>query len=300
MLPGLALFAGYPRGALAGDLAAGASVALVTIPSAVACAELLGIAPITGLYAALGGMIGYALLGTGQRIIVAPDPAVAVLAGSAILPLAAGDPVHPADTRRRALALVGALLVLSARVSAGTVADLLSKPVLTGYLNGVALILIATQLPRFMGVALANDDFFPRVAEALSKAAQTNAATFALGIAPRRASLCVAAVAPRWPGPLIACIAAVAAARPSTCRHTASPRSARAAGLPWSRWPDVELRRCEGSAARGIAIAFLAFAEGVVLARAFAARHREEIDVNRELTPSAPQTRPRARWAAFR
>ena len=283
-LPGLALIAGYPRGALAGDLVAGASVALVTIPSAVACAELLGIAPITGLYAAVGGMIGYALLGTGRRIIVAPDPAVAVLAGSAILPLAAGDAIRAATLAAALAIIVGALLVLAARVSAGTVADLLSKPVLTGYLNGVALILIATQLSRFTGVALENDDFFPRVAEALRKVPQANAAAFALGASLVALLFVLRKLAPRWPGPLIACIAAVAAARLLDLpAHGVAALGTIPQGLPVPRWPDVGIGDAKGLLPAAIAIAFLAFAEGVVLARAFAAKHREEIDANQEL-----------------
>ena len=284
-LPGLALFVRYPRGALAGDLVAGASVALVTIPSAVACAELIGMAPITGLYAALGGMLGYALLGTARRIIVAPDPAVAVLAGSAILPLAAGDPLLTPTLAAALSLLVGALLILSARISAGLVADLLSKPVLVGYLNGVALILIATQLSRFTGVALAQEDFFPRVAEAFSKISAGSGATFALGIALVALLLALRRWLPRWPGPLIACVAGVGAslALDLPARGVAVVGVV-VGGLPLIRWPAIGFGDAKTLLPAAIAIAFLAFAEGVVLARAFAARHREEIDVNRELT----------------
>lgn len=283
-LPGLALFAQYPRGALRGDLAAGASVALVTIPSAVACAELMGLDPVTGLYAAVGGMVGYALLGTAKRIIVAPDPAIAVLAGSAILPLAAGDPARAA-TLAAALALfVGALLVLAARISAGTVADLLSKPVLTGYLNGLALILIGTQLGKLIGVPLAEDDFFPRVVEAVRKLPHVNAPTLTLGIA--LVALCVTLrrAAPRWPGALIACVlAAVASVLFDLPARGVAVLGAVPQGLPVPHWPAIEIADAKAMLPAATAIAFIAFAEGVVLARAFAAKHREEVDANREL-----------------
>lgn len=284
-LPGLALFARYPRGALPGDLVAGASVALVTIPSAVACAELIGMTPITGLYAALGGMLGYALLGTARRIIVAPDPALAVIAGSAILPLAAGDPLLTPTLAAALSLLVGALLILSARISVGLVADLLSKPVLVGYLNGVALILIATQLSRLMGVALAQDDFFPRIGEALSRLSSGNVPTIALGIALVALLIALRRWLPRWPGPLIACVAGVGASvaldLPSRGVAVVGVVSG---GLPVPRWPAIGFGDAKSLLPAAIAIAFLAFAEGVVLARAFAARRREEIDVNRELT----------------
>ncbi len=283
-LPGLALFARYPRAALPGDLVAGASVALVTIPSAVACAELIGMAPITGLYAALGGMLGYALLGTARRIIVAPDPAVAVLAGSAILPLAAADPTRIPVLAAALSLLVGALLVISARISAGTVADLLSKPVLTGYLNGVALILIATQLSRLTGTPLAADDFFPRVAEAARALPRANAPTLALGLVLVAMLLALRRWLPRWPGPLVACIAGAAAAHALDLpARGVAVLGAVPHGLPAAHLPAIGLADAKALLPAAIAIAFLAFAEGVVLARAFAARHREETDVNHEL-----------------
>ena len=229
-------------------------------------------------------MAGYALLGTGRRIIVAPDPAAAVLAGSAILPLATGDPVRAATLAAALAGLVGVLLLLAARISAGTVADLLSKPVLAGYLNGVALILIATQLSPLLGVALAQDDFFPRVAEALRKAPPANAATFALGAGLIALLLLLRRLAPRWPGALIACIVAVVAAELLDLpAHGVALLGTMPQGLPAPRWPAVSIGDAKALLPAAIAIAFLAFAEGVVLARAFAARHREEIDANREL-----------------
>jgi SulP family sulfate permease len=283
-LPGVALLADYPRAALRGDLVAGASVALVTVPSAIACAELIGLPPVTGLYASIGGMAGYALLGTARRIIVAPDPAIAVLAGSAILPLAAGDPARAAMLAAALAMITGALLVIAARVSAGTVADLLSKPVLTGYLNGVALILIGTQLGRFMGITLVADDFFPRLVEAARKAPTVNVPTVALGAALILLLFALRRMSPRCPGTLVACIAALVVS-------TAFDLPARGVailgrmplGLPSPHWPAIGVADARTLLPAAIAIAFLAFAEGVVLARALAAKHREGIDANREL-----------------
>jgi SulP family sulfate permease len=284
-VPGLALFFRYPRGALAGDLAAGAAVALATIPSAIACAELIGLAPIAGVYAALGGMVAYALFGTAQRIIVAPDPAIAVLAGAAIVPLAAADPARVAALAAALSLLVGALLVVAARVSAGLVADLLSKPVLTGYLNGVALILIATQLPRLLGVPLAQTDFAPRLAEAVAALPSASGPTAALGVALVAMQLVLKRYAPHWPGALVACVVAMALSEaldlPS---RGVAVLGTIATTWPGPQWPALGLAEARSLLPAALAIAFVAFAEGVVLARAFAAtRHGEQIDPNREL-----------------
>ena len=209
---------------------------------------------------------------------------MAVLAGSAILPLSAGDPFLTPTLAAALSLLVGALLILSARVSAGLVADLLSKPVLVGYLNGVALILIATQLSRFMGVALAQEDFFPRIAEALSKMSGGSGPTFALGIALVALLVGLRRWLPRWPGPLIACVVGVAAALALDLpARGVAVVGVVAGGLPVPRWPAIGFGDAKALLPAAIAIAFLAFAQGVVLARTFAARHREEIDVNREL-----------------
>ena len=150
-LPGIAQLRDYPRGALRGDVVAGLSVCVVMIPSVLAYAELAGVAPQAGLYAALGAMVAYAAFASSRRIVVGPDTTIALLAGSVIVPLAAGDPGRAAELAALLALLTGALLVVAGRFRLGNVADLLSTPVLIGYANGAALILVGTQLPVLLG-----------------------------------------------------------------------------------------------------------------------------------------------------
>ena len=135
-LPGIAQLRDYPSGALRGDLVAGLSVCVVMVPSVLAYAELAGVAPQAGLYAALGAMVAYAAFASSRRVVVGPDTTIALLAGSVVVPLAAGDPARAADLAAVLALLTGALLVVAGRFGLGNVADLLSTPVLVGYANG--------------------------------------------------------------------------------------------------------------------------------------------------------------------
>ena len=96
-VPGLRLFSEYDRGWLPGDLTAGLVVALVVIPSAIAYADLANCPPIAGLYAALGGMVAFALFTSSRHVIVGPDAAIAILVGAAVGPLSRGDPGKPSS-----------------------------------------------------------------------------------------------------------------------------------------------------------------------------------------------------------
>ncbi len=146
-LPGLAQLVAYPSGALRGDIGGGISVCVVMVPSVLAYAELAGLRPEAGLYAALGAMAAYALFAPGRRVIVGPDTTIALLAGSVIAPLALGDPARAAALAAMLALMAGTFLLIAGRIRLGNVADLLSTPVLVGYANGAALILIGTQLP---------------------------------------------------------------------------------------------------------------------------------------------------------
>src|SRR5512143_606240 len=146
LVPGLSLFQGYRKEWLAADLVAGVSVCMVMIPSVVAYAQLMGLPPQHGLYAALVPLLVYPFFGSSRHVIVGPDIAISLLMASAIAPLAGGDPARAAVLASTLALLSGLLLRLGARVKIGAVAEFLSKPVLVGYMTGAALILMASQL----------------------------------------------------------------------------------------------------------------------------------------------------------
>jgi sulfate permease, SulP family len=283
-MPGLVLLANYPRSALQGDLVAGASVCIVMIPSVIAYAELVGVGPTAGLYAALGAMIAYALLGSSTRLIAGPDATIALLAGAAIGPLAAGDPARAAALGGASALMVAVLMLVAARLRLGDVADLLSKPVLVGYLNGAALILASTQLGKLLGVSLDRDEFFLRLSDAIQAVPRAHAPTVVAGLVLIGLLILLQRFAPAVPSALVACtvalVAAVSLDLPALGVKTLGeiPR-----GLPSPGIPSVSVHDLEAMLPAALGIAFLTFAEGVLLARAFAAKSREEVDANREL-----------------
>jgi len=283
-LPGIAQLLHYPRGALRGDALAGLSVCVVMVPSVLAYAELAGVAPQAGLYAALGAMVAYAVFASSRRIIVGPDTTIALLAGSVIIPLAAGDPARAGELAALLALLTGALLIVAGRFGLGTVADLLSTPVLVGYANGAALILVGTQLPVLLGVALPRDAFVYRVYDAVVALPHAHSATFVLGIALIALILLAGRFAPRAPAALLACIAAIGAswALDLPARGVVHLKPL-AATFPAPALPRITLADLQALAPGALALALLVFAEGVLLARTLAAKNREAVDPDGEL-----------------
>jgi SulP family sulfate permease len=283
--PGLAQLADRRDAAPGRDIAAGAAVAIVMIPSVLAYSELLGVAPELGLYSALGAMAGYALFASSRKCIVGPDTTVALLAASAIAPLAAGDPLRAATLAAALAILSGALLVVASRFDLGSAADLLSKPVLVGYANGAALILVASQLASLLGVPIASEGFFHKLVDAAAALPQAHAPTLVLGLGLIALLLALRALVPRAPAALVAVIVGVAAAHAfGLAEHGLAMLRPLPSGLPEPTLPDVSLADVRALVPGAIALAFLIFAEGIVLAQTLAAKRREPVDANAELT----------------
>ena len=283
-LPGVAQLAGYSRADLRGDAAGGLAACVVMIPSVLAYAELAGVRPEAGLYAALGAMIAYALFATSRKVIVGPDTTIALLAGSVIAPLAMGDPARATALAATLALMAGALLVLASRLELGNVADMLSTPVLVGYAAGAALVLVGTQLPVLMGVALPRDPFFYRVYDALQALPDAHWPTLALGVALLAFVLVLSRVAPRAPAALLACIGAVLASIAFGLRARGVVHlQPLPEGFPAPSLPSLALTDLQSLAPGAIALAVLIFAEGILLARTLAARNRDPVDPDAEL-----------------
>jgi SulP family sulfate permease len=284
LFPGLTLFRRYQRAWLGGDLLAGVTLCVVMIPSVIAYAGLMGLPPQHGLYAALVPLLIYPLFGSSRQVIVGPDIAISLLIASTIGPLAAGDAVRAGALGAMLALLTGVLLLLGARARFGAVADFLSKPVLVGYMTGAALILIGSQLNRFFGVPLEAHDFFPRLLELAEKWRQFHEPTLLLGLGLLGCVIGLRLLSPRIPSALVACLAAVGA---SAALHLEQRGVAVVGsfpgGLPAFDFPRTSWRDLHALLPAAIGIALLTYTEGILLARAFAAKNGYEVNSNQEL-----------------
>jgi SulP family sulfate permease len=283
-VPGLVLLTNYRREWFFRDLLAGVSVCVLMIPSVIAYAELIGVPPQHGLYAALAPMVVYAFLGSSRQVIVGPDIAISLSIASTIAPLAAGDPAHAATLAAIVALFSGALLVLGARANLGAAADFLSKPVLVGYMTGAALILMASQLNKFFGVSLKNNDFFPRLAELASKLHQANLPTLLLGIGLLGLLIGLRRAAPKVPSALLVCVVAIIVSGALGLKDKGVALvGSFPHGLPKLEIPIVTWREVHALLPAAIGIALLTYTEGILLARAFASKNGYEVSANQEL-----------------
>jgi SulP family sulfate permease len=284
-VPGLALFRDYRREWLTADLLAGVSVCVVMIPSVIAYAGLMGLPPQHGLYAALVPLLVYPFFGSSRQVIVGPDIAISLLVASAIVPLAAGDPARAASLAATVAVLSGLLLLLGARAKIGAIAHFLSKPVLVGYMTGAALILVASQLDKLFGIRLEHNDFFPRLAELAGKLRQAHAPTLLFGVGLIVVIFGLRRFAPKIPPALVVVVTAIAAARALGLEgRGVAVVGAFPGGLPHFALPAADWRDIHTLLPAAIGIALLTYTEGILLARAFAAKNGYEVNPNQELT----------------
>src|ERR1044071_180111 len=283
-LPGLTALRNYRREWLPGDLVAGVSVCLVMIPAAIAYASLMGLRPQHGLYAAISSLVVYALFGSSRHVIVGPDIAISLLIASTIGPLTGSNSGHAASLASALGLLTGLLLLLGARAKFGAVADFLSKPVLVGYMTGAALILMASQLGAFFGLKLQSNDFVPRLIEFAKDLDQVNIPTMALGGGLFALLIVMRRLTPRLPSALIVCIVAIIVSWVFRLeKRGLAVVGDFPSGLPAFALPDVSWKEIQQLVPAAIGIALLTYTEGILLARAFAARNGYEVSANQEL-----------------
>lgn len=282
--PGVTWMRAYRRADLGHDLLAGLTLAAVILPIAMAYGQLAGLPPVAGVYASLAPLVAYAVFGSSRLLVLGPDTSTAALIAAAVLPLAQGS-VPRALTLAAALALlVGAVSLVASAARLGFIASFLSKPILTGYINGLALSVIAGQLGKVFGVNVSGADFFSQIASLLSQFGRTNLPTLAIGVGVLALIILLRRYAPQLPGPLIAVIGATLAvvffdlgARGVATIGAIPP------GLPAPRLPIASLSDVSALLPSAFGIALLGFSDAILNARAFAARNGYTIDANREL-----------------
>ncbi|MEX3653173.1 SulP family inorganic anion transporter [Mycolicibacterium fortuitum] len=283
-LPGTAQFTGYQRSWLRGDVLAGVTVAAYLVPQVMAYATVAGLPPVAGLWAALVPMGVYALLGSSRQLSVGPESTTALMTATALAPLVVGDPARYAAMAAMLALLVGAICLAAGLCGLGFLADLLSRPVLVGYMTGVAVIMISGQLDKVSGVEVTGDEFVDQIRSFASGLGSAHVPTVVLSTAVLALLLLLYRIAPRFPGPLVAVLAATAV----VWLFSLEDKGIRVvggipAGLPRPTLPPVAMTELLALAIPAAGIAVVAFSDNALTARTFAARKGDTIDAGAEL-----------------
>lgn len=283
-IPGLRMLRTYHRSWLSDDLLAGATVFAVLVPSALAYGGLAGLPPVAGLYAALAAMAAYAFFGSSRHLIIGPDAALPLILAATIGPLAAGDVERYAALTAALSVFVGVICIAARVIRAGFLVNFLAQPILTGYLAGVALTVIASQLGRMLGIRLANDTFAAQLWEVLQRVRETHLLTFLIGVGSLLTLFIMPRVAPRVPAPLLVMLGTTGAAAIFAWDTRGLAVIGRIpAGLPTLILPRLSWADVQALIMPSVTIALISFADAIITARSFAAKYHYEIDANQEL-----------------
>jgi high affinity sulfate transporter 1 len=281
-------FAGYQRRWVAKDVVAGLVLSALLVPQGMAYAELAGLPPVTGLYTSILCLVGYALIGPSRILVLGPDSALGPMIAATLLPLvgAGGDPARAVLLASALAVLTGVIMIAAGAGRLGFVADLLSKPTILGYMNGLALTILVGQLPKLLGFSIDADGFIGQVAAVISGilngAVVTEAA--AIGLFSLVLILVLDRFLPRVPAVLVAVLAAMLISTAMSLGEKGvklvGPLDQ---GLPSFTIPIVSLSDLGILAVGALGIALVALTDTISTATSFAERQGAEVDGNREM-----------------
>ncbi len=206
----MAAFSRYEMSWLPADVAAGLSVAAVALPVGIAYSAIADVPAVLGIYAAIFPLFAYALFGTSRQLIVGPDAATILMMAAALAPLAGGDRQEYLALMTVMTLIVGLIYVVGGAARLGFIASFLSMPILAGFMNGIAFLLILGQLPKLFGYSVGGHDFFPQLIQFVQQLGMTHPPTLILGVASLIALIALRRFAPGLPGALVVVCAAIA------------------------------------------------------------------------------------------
>jgi len=283
-MPGLEVVTRYKRSWLRCDLGAGLSVAAIALPVGIAYADLAGVPTVIGIYSAIFPLLAYALFGSSHQLMTGPDAATCIIVAAILGPLAGGDPERYLALMVTLTLITGVMFILAGWSRLGFISNFLSRPILTGYLNGVALLIIAGQFQKLFGYSGEAEEFFPKLVEFIDKLDQSHLPTLVLGLSLLAVLIALYRLAPKLPAALIAIVIGITAVTVlGLDQNGIAVLGNVPAGLPSLHIPVFEVRVFMALFDDAAAIALVSFTSGILTAKSFAQRNRYEIDANQEL-----------------
>ena len=281
-VPGIRALSTYEREWLRSDLVAGVVLAAILVPQGMAYAELAGLPPVTGLYTTVACLVGYALMGPSRVLVLGPDSSVSPLIFAAITPLAVtGDPETAVALAGMLAIMVGLILIGLGTARLGFVADLLSKEVQVGYMNGLAITIVISQLPKLCGFSTDADGFVEELRAFLDGFDERNSTAVVLGLI----TLGVLLVLPRFTRTIPAVLVAVVGATVVTAVFDLAVATVGSLpqGLPRPALPWTEIGDVAPLFAAAIGITLVSLTDTIATSTSFAARRGDEVDPNQEM-----------------
>ena len=275
---------GYQRGWLRGDVIAGVTVTAYLIPQVMAYAELAGLPAVVGLWASVGALLAYAVLGSSNQLSVGPESTTALMTAAAIGALASVGSDEYADLAAALCLVVSGLCLLGWFGRLAFIAELLSRPVLVGYMSGVAGIMIVSQLGKLTGIDVAASGVLPELRYVAGHLGDVHTPTLTLALVTLVVMLAGSFLAPRAPMALIGMVGAAAAVSLlDLSERGVTVIGTIPFGLPVPSLPDVSFDGVVALIPGALGVAFVGYTDNILTGRAFANKRGERIDPKREL-----------------
>ncbi|MFC0458260.1 SulP family inorganic anion transporter [Arthrobacter liuii] len=276
---------GYRSEWLRHDLVAGTALFAVLVPAGMAYAQAAGLPPVTGLYATVVPLLVYAAVGPSRVLVLGPDSALAPMIVAALVPLAAANQQKSVALAGLLAILIGLIMMVGSVLRLGIVTGLLSKPIRLGYLNGIALLVTASQLPTLLGISVEGDTPWAKLLAAVPKvlAGETNTTALLLGLA----SLALIWI-PRWlnwkvPGVLLAVVASCVAVAVLGLHDRLKVTGALPQGLPAPALGGIGWADALALLPAAAAIALIVFVDTGTLSQSLAAAEDGKVSGNHEM-----------------
>ena len=277
---------GYQRAWLRSDVIVGIALGFVVIPQGMAYAELAGMPLVTGLYATILAVVGYAILGSSRQLVVGPDSSTSTLVAAAVIGIAGAGaaPDRYAAVATGIAIVAGVILLVGSFLKLGLIAAFLSRPVLAGYLNGLSITIIVGQLPKILGVSAKGDDPITKLGQIVANLADLQLAPLAVGIVSLAALLVLPRVLPKIPAALIVIVVAIIAVPVlGLDQGQLSLVGVIPQGLPMPSIPALQPGDVSAMVGPAAAIALMGFADTTLTAQLFARRNSYRVDANKDL-----------------
>src|SRR5208337_1558612 len=274
----------YKRQHLRGDVIAGIALSGLLIPEAMGYAGIAGLPPESGLYATGIGLLVYALFGSSRQLAVSPTSSSAAILAATVAVLASGDRDIYVVLAASVAILAGIIFLLAGLLRLGFVSEFVSKPVLRGFVFGIALTIVIKQLPKLLGVEKSSGASYMQLWHTLTQVAQTNLWTLVTSAVALAVLFLFDRYFPRVPGALLVLVAGIAVSRVLELHtHGVDIVGVIPAGLPGPNFPILTWSDWLQAAPAAVGMALVLYAESLGAARTFAGKNGYDIDPNQEL-----------------